>query len=185
MAMNSLAVLLAASAAGADLEQCALALAEFEAPQGRGQRLVLDARDGPFTLIDESYNANPASMRAALALLGAEDAPPLGRRVAALGDMLELGPEAERLHRELAEVVAANKVDVVFAAGPMMRGLFDALPREARGAWGETSAEIEGQLLNAIAAGDMVMVKGSNGSRMGRLVAAIESRFPPATKVQG
>ncbi len=177
MALNSLAVLLAAQASGLDLDEAARALADFDAPAGRGQRAQLFAPNGAFTLIDESYNANPASMRAAMALLGAAELPPLGRRIAAIGDMLELGPEAARLHRAIATDIEANKVDVVFAAGPMMKVLFDALPAERRGAWAETSAGIEAPLIEAIAAGDVVMVKGSNGSRMGPIVAALKSRF--------
>ena len=185
MAANSLAVLLTASAAGADIEAMARALGEFEAPTGRGQQSRLPAGAGLFTLIDESYNANPASMRAALAILGAADIPARGRRIAVLGDMLELGAESARLHVELAEAIAANRIDIVFAAGPAMRALRDALPAETRGAWADKSADIEDRVLDYIAAGDVVMVKGSNGSRMGPLVAAIKSRFAAEQGAEG
>lgn len=174
LAVNGLAVLLAAVCAGADLHASARALGAFEAPAGRGQRTGLAAAGGNFTLIDESYNANPASMRAALALLGEAAA---GRRVAVLGDMLELGPDAARLHAELSEAIAENRVDTVFAAGPLMRGLYDALPPGVRGAWKEKSDGLEDVLAEALGAGDVVMVKGSNGSRMGPVVAALKRRF--------
>ncbi len=133
--MNSLAaILLAAHAVGIDARHAADTLQHFKPPAGRGERLTLVSPRGPFTLIDESYNANPASMRAALALLG--DAPKaLGRRIAVLGDMLELGAEAPHLHRELAEEIERNQVEVVYAAGPLMKHLFDALPNDKRGAW--------------------------------------------------
>jgi UDP-N-acetylmuramoyl-tripeptide--D-alanyl-D-alanine ligase len=177
MAMNSLAVLLAAEAVGADVDAVARALGTFAAPAGRGQRVALQAAEGPFTLIDESYNANPTSMRAALEVLGSTPRPLFGRRIAVLGDMLELGPDSAEMHRGLADAIYANNVDVVFAAGPMMKGLFDALPPSSRGLWSEKSTGIETPLLDAIAAGDVVMVKGSNGSRMGPIVASIKANF--------
>jgi UDP-N-acetylmuramoyl-tripeptide--D-alanyl-D-alanine ligase len=177
IAMNSLAVLLAASAVDVDIRSAATALETFEAPAGRGARVPLHAADGPFTLIDESYNANPTSMRAALALLGEGEVPPPGRRVAVLGDMLELGPEAERLHAGLLPEIEANRVDMVFAAGPLMKHLFDELPPRLRGAWAPKSSELLDKLAPSIGAGDLVMVKGSNGSRMGPLVAALKEKF--------
>jgi UDP-N-acetylmuramoyl-tripeptide--D-alanyl-D-alanine ligase len=177
LAMNALAVLLAAEAAGADLHDMARALGEFDAPVGRGQRTQLRAADGPFTLIDESYNANPTSMRAAFALLGATAPSHAGRRIAVLGDMLELGPDAARMHRDLAPDIQANNIDLVFAAGPMMRGLFDALASNVRGGHADQSKDIESTLISTIRAGDVVMVKGSNGSRMGPIVAALKTKF--------
>jgi UDP-N-acetylmuramoyl-tripeptide--D-alanyl-D-alanine ligase len=114
-------------------------------------------------------------MRAAIALLAEEKA--AGRRIAALGDMLELGPESAALHRGLAEAIEANAVDLVFACGPMMRGLYDELPEGRRAAWRESAAELTDALGEAIGGGDVVMVKGSNGSRMGPLVAAFKERF--------
>ncbi len=177
LAMNALAVLLAAEAAGADIHAMARALGDFEAPVGRGQRTQLSAGDGPFTLIDESYNANPTSMRAALALLGAAEPSGEGRRIAVIGDMLELGPNAARMHRDLAPDVLAGKVDRVFAAGPMMKELFDALPDGVRGVHANQSKDIEAAVIETVRAGDVVMVKGSNGSRMGPIVAALKAKF--------
>ena len=165
--MNSLAVLAAASLAGADLALTALALAGFEPPGGRGQRIALELPGGDALLIDESYNANPASMRAALALLGQAGIGRSGRRIAVLGDMLELGPAGAELHRGLVDSVVAHDVDLVFCAGPLMRSLWDALPSERRGGYAESAAALEPQVLAAVTQGDAVMVKGSLGSKMG------------------
>jgi UDP-N-acetylmuramoyl-tripeptide--D-alanyl-D-alanine ligase len=184
MAMNSLAVLLAADAVGVDVREAAERLQSFRPPAGRGARSTLVSPSGPFTLIDESYNANPVSMRAALALLGDAPVPGCGRRIAVLGDMLELGAEAPALHRELAADVERNGVQVVYAAGPLMKHLFDALPREIQGVWRLSSADLEAALAETIAAGDVVMVKGSHGSRMGPVVEALKARFAPAAVVE-
>ena len=172
--LNSLAVLAAVSLAGADLALAALALAEIKPPTGRGARSTLDLPGGTALLIDESYNANPASMGAALALLGQAEIGPRGRRIAVLGDMLELGARGADLHRELSEPVQVSGVDLVFCCGPLMRALWEALPSERRGGYADNSAALESQLLAAIRPGDAVMVKGSLGSRMGLLVKAME-----------
>jgi UDP-N-acetylmuramoyl-tripeptide--D-alanyl-D-alanine ligase len=124
-------------------------------------------------LIDESYNANPASMRAALALLGQTP----GRRVAVLGDMLELGAAGVHLHRGLADAVAENGIDLVFCCGPLMRALWDALPPARRGGYADTSAALEPDVVSAIRPGDVLMVKGSLGSRMAPIVKAIQRQY--------
>jgi UDP-N-acetylmuramoyl-tripeptide--D-alanyl-D-alanine ligase len=177
--VNSLAALAAASLAGADLALAALALANLKPPTGRGARTSLDVPGGAALLIDESYNANPASMRASLALLGQAPLGPRGRRIAALGDMLELGPRGAALHRELVEAVLAHRVDLVFCCGPLMGALWEALPSERRGGYAENSQALEGQLIGAVRAGDAMMVKGSLGSRMGLLVRALQTHFAP------
>lgn len=179
-AMNSLIVLLTAHCFGCSIEEAAARLADFTAPAGRGAQAKLPAKDGDFLLIDEAYNANPASMRAALSVLGDAPLGPGGRRIAALGDMLELGDHAQRLHEELAEPILLNGVDLVFAAGPMMKALFDKLPAEKQGLWAPAAADIERALIGEIRAGDAVMVKGSNGSRMGPIVAAIRKHAADA-----
>ncbi|TAK49099.1 MAG: UDP-N-acetylmuramoylalanyl-D-glutamyl-2,6-diaminopimelate--D-alanyl-D-alanine ligase [Xanthobacteraceae bacterium] len=178
MVMNSLAVLAAATLAGADLALCALALARLTPPPGRGARLALNVAGGAALLIDESYNANPASMRAALAVLGQAPMDRRGRRIAVLGDMLELGPKGPDLHRGLAEAVEANGVDLVFCCGPLMRNLWEALPSSRRGGYAEDSTRLEPDVVAAVHAGDAVMVKGSLGSRMKLIVSALERRFP-------
>ncbi|MDR3373600.1 MAG: UDP-N-acetylmuramoylalanyl-D-glutamyl-2,6-diaminopimelate--D-alanyl-D-alanine ligase [Ancalomicrobiaceae bacterium] len=178
VAINSLAVLTAATLLGADLALAALALAQLVAPQGRGSQHTLAIGHGSFTLIDESYNANPASMRAAIDLLGQSPVGLRGRRIAVLGDMLELGEAGPRLHAELAERLSRARVDRVYCAGSLMRSLWHAIPIEVRGAHAETAAELKPVILQALAPGDVVMVKGSNGSRMGQLVEAIKKKFP-------
>ena len=177
---NSLGVLAAASLLGADLALAALALADLRAPVGRGERLTLALPGGDVLLIDESYNANPTSVRAALALLGQVPMRGLGRRIAVLGDMLELGPEGAALHADLAEAVVGNAVDLVYCAGPLMKSLWDALPSERRGGYAENAAALEPQILGAVAADDAVMVKGSLGSRMGPIVKALKRRATQA-----
>ena len=99
-------------------------------------------------------------MRAALALLGQAPLGTFGRRIAVLGDMLELGPQGAELHRSLADAVIANAVDVVFCSGPLMRALWEALPSERRGGYAEESASLEAEVLGAVGAGDAIMVKG-------------------------
>jgi UDP-N-acetylmuramoyl-tripeptide--D-alanyl-D-alanine ligase len=177
MAENALGALLAADALGADLETCASALAGFSAQKGRGARISIAAPDGAATIIDESYNANPASMRAALKLLGAAKLGPNGRRIAVIGDMLELGPDGASMHAELAADLEANRVDLLFGAGPLTRALYDAAPASMRAAWAERSGELTEEIAEALRGGDVVMVKGSNASRMGPLVAALRDRF--------
>jgi len=179
VALNSLAVLAAAALVDADLAVCALALVKLAAPVGRGRRASLFMRDGSALLIDESYNANPASMRAALALLGQAPVMGEGRRIAVLGDMLELGTQGLELHRALVDPILANAVDLVYGAGPLTQALWEALPSERRGGYAETAAALEPQVVAAIRAGDAVMVKGSLGSRMGPLVKALERHFAP------
>ena len=174
---NSLAVLAAVAVLGGDLARAALALATLSPPRGRGSRLRLAVRGGDATLIDESYNANPASMGAAIALLGQTAPGRGGRRIAVLGDMRELGDDAPAMHAALAEPLAEAGVDRVFLAGPLMAALWKALPKRARGAHGAVAADIEAALLDEIAPGDVVMVKGSNASRMGALVDSIRARF--------
>ncbi len=175
LAVNSLAVLLTALAFGLGLETAASALAAFEVPAGRGRRLVLRAKDGPFTVIDESYNANPASTQAALVLAGT--LPATGRRIAVLGDMLELGARGPALHAGLAPIVAQTQIDLVFAAGPLMKNLFDAIPQTVQGAWQANASDLEPIVTAGVRAGDLILVKGSNASRMHAIVEALKSRY--------
>jgi UDP-N-acetylmuramoyl-tripeptide--D-alanyl-D-alanine ligase len=180
--LNSLGVLAAVALVGADLALAALALAELKPATGRGSRMTLDVPGGTVLLIDESYNANPASMRAALALLGQANIGPRGRRIAVLGDMLELGPLGADLHRGLTEPVLDHGADLVFCCGPLMHALWEALPSGRRGGYAETSVALEPQVLAAIQPGDTVMIKGSLGSRMGPIVKALETRFHRAAR---
>jgi len=176
IAMNMLAVLAGVQALGADVGAACEDLRELTPSQGRGARIALHPPGGKALLIDESYNANPASMRAMLANLALLSPERGGRRVAVLGDMLELGREAPRFHAELAEPIAQAAVDLVHASGPMMRHLYEALPSSRRGHYATTSAELEPVVVEALQAGDIVAVKGSLGSRMGRIVQALRTR---------
>jgi len=176
--LNSLAVLAAVVLVGADLALAALALVNLKPAAGRGVRARLRLPGGSALLIDESYNANPASMAAAIALLGQAPVEKSGRRIAVLGDMLELGPAGPELHRGLAGPLAAADVDLVFCSGPLMRSLWEALPSSRRGGYAETAAALEPAVLDAIRDGDAVMVKGSLGSKMGPIVKALERQFP-------
>jgi UDP-N-acetylmuramoyl-tripeptide--D-alanyl-D-alanine ligase len=176
---NSLGVLATLNALGVDAMRCLPGLARVSAPVGRGARTLLDAPDGQILLIDESYNANPASVRAALAAMATTPREAFARRIAVLGDMLELGEAAPDLHRALKEAVEASGVDLVLACGPMMRHLFDDLARAQQGGWAPSSTELVPLLLEAVRAGDVVMIKGSLGTRMAPLVEAMVARFGP------
>jgi UDP-N-acetylmuramoyl-tripeptide--D-alanyl-D-alanine ligase len=177
LVQNSLAVLAAAKLAGADLAAAAAALDALRAQAGRGGRTIFSREDGAVAIIDESYNANPASMRAAIATLGLTPRHEFKRRVAVLGDMLELGIQAPKLHQELAEVVDGAGVDVVFACGELMGSLYEALPKSRRGAYAKNAEELAPMLAAGVGPGDVIMVKGSLGSRMGPLVEVLKRRF--------
>jgi len=171
--LNSLAVLAAAKVVGVDLAAAARALTGWAPAAGRGTRVTIEVPGGTALLIDESYNANPTSMRAALALLGQAPTGPSGRRIAVLGDMLELGPTGAELHRTLAEAVRQNGVDLVFCAGPLMQSLWQALPSERRGGYAESAGSLQADVIAAVRGGDAVMIKGSLGSKMGPIVKAL------------
>ena len=181
LALNSLAALLIAVAFDLDVAEAAQTLINFRPPSGRGQRELIETKAGIFALIDESYNANPTSMRAALEQLAVTDIAPGGRRIVVLGDMLELGPEGIKLHADLAQDLIAAKVDLLFTAGSLMSHLFYAAPEEMRAAHRRTAQELEEAVLSAILPGDTVMIKGSNGSRMSRIVSAVKRSFNPTT----
>lgn len=172
MAMNAVAALATAAALGADPVAGAKALEQFAAVTGRGTREAIDLPGGEALLLDESYNASAASIRAALAVLKLQ---PAKRRIAVLGDMLELGDFAAAEHAGLAEAVSRS-ADLVFACGPMMRHMFEALPPASRGAYVETSADLAQMLADALAPGDAVLVKGSLGSQMKLVVSALRKQ---------
>ena len=180
MALNALAVLGAVKLCGADLAAAAVALSDFAPGKGRGMRLRFPLGAGAVTLIDESYNANPASMRAALALLARAEIGPGGRRIAVLGDMLELGNSSNALHRALAKDMDAAGVDSLYACGSGMSELVPALADRIMVLHRAQSAELVEPLAKALRAGDVVMIKGSLGSRMGVVVEALRERLTAA-----
>ena len=182
MALNSLSVLAAVKLAGADLARAALALAHAQPAKGRGGQEILALGRGDVLLLDESYNANPESMAAAFALLAMAAKSRKGRRIAVLGDMLELGQFSAELHRGLAKALDEAGIDRLYAAGPMMRQLWDVVPAHKRGAHAEASTQLVETLQADLAAGDSVVVKGSLGSRMGPVVDALRKKFPAVKK---
>ena len=179
MAMNSLAVFATAKLAGADLARAALALAEAAPAKGRGVQERLRGEAGEILLIDESYNANPASVVAALGLLTQAKPGKNGRRIAALGDMLELGEFGPGLHAGLANTIDGQLLDRLYAAGPLMAHLWPAVAPSRRGAYAENSAELAKVLVPDLRDGDVIMVKGSLGSKMAVVVEAIKNSFKP------
>jgi len=179
---NSLAVLAAVKALGGDLGLAGLALGVLSPPTGRGNRHTVNLPAGSFTVIDESYNANPASMQAAIATLGESPIVRGARRIAVLGDMLEMGDDAATFHRDLAKPIAAAKVDLVFCAGTNMRALAQALPQARLGGYTGNAAELIAQVAQAVRPGDVVMIKGSYGSRMGPIVEALRMLGQPAPR---
>ena len=168
--------------------RAALALARWVPPSGRGERrqvaLGPDGVDGDFILVDESYNANPTSTAAALSVLAAANR--RGRRLAFLGDMLELGPQEEAFHKGLADLQEIDAIDRIHCCGPRMKALYGALPRDKRGVWAKDSADLADAVPRLVAAGDVCMVKGSLGARMARVVKALEAlgdvRQPPGNE---
>jgi UDP-N-acetylmuramoyl-tripeptide--D-alanyl-D-alanine ligase len=182
-AVNALAVLAAVGEVGADRARAIVALSAWEPTDGRGkrERIVLDPANEHLTvdLIDDAFNANPSSMAAALDVLGT--AVPMdglgrvskGRRIAVLGDMLELGPDEARLHAGIALHPAMADVAVVHCVGERMRHLWTALPETRRGQWAETAEKLAARAHQLVDAGDVVLVKGSKGSRVSLVVDAI------------
>jgi UDP-N-acetylmuramoyl-tripeptide--D-alanyl-D-alanine ligase len=184
--LNSLAVLLMLESLHVDVDVSLAALAAFEPLAGRGAERTVAAPDGPFVLIDDSYNANPVSLQAALNTLGAR--PAQGRRIAVLTDMLELGPDTERFHAEGADMAVDAGVDLVFAAGPLMKFLWDALPPTRRGGYAQTAGALAPQVVEAVRPGDVVMVKGSNGSKasvVAQALAALDAASSPTRQDPG
>ncbi|TPW01772.1 MAG: UDP-N-acetylmuramoyl-tripeptide--D-alanyl-D-alanine ligase [bacterium] len=172
--LNSLCVLLMLDALDVPLDTGLAALSEFQPLAGRGQTLTVHAPGGDFTLIDESYNANPLSMAAGFRSLGARPLPATGgRRVVVLTDMLELGDQSEALHEGLSGPIDAAGLDLVHAAGPEMKRLYDDLPGSRQGLWRETAAELAAEAAMLVGKGDIVMVKGSNGSKASLVAKAL------------
>ncbi|MDQ0561389.1 UDP-N-acetylmuramoyl-tripeptide--D-alanyl-D-alanine ligase [Rhizobium mesoamericanum] len=184
IAENALAALGVVKIVGADMQQAIGALATLQPEKGRGRRHRLAIDRSTFTVIDESYNANPASMRAAIAVLASAVPAGAGRRVAVLGDMLEMGDYAQKVHSDLAGPLLAAGIEHVWLAGPEMVALKESLPESVQVIHYETTEELADYVLNAVAAGDVLMVKSSLGLGFGKIVAALLDKFPPFADTQ-
>ncbi len=175
--MNLIGALAAFQLVGGDLSQAASAIRDLEPPQGRGVRGELNLPGGAALLIDESYNANPASMRVALENLSQYQGATHLRRIAVIGDMLELGDLSRGYHEELAQMINDLKIEKVFAAGEMMQHMFNKLESGKQGGFMASSEGLEEMVEKNLLQGDVVMVKGSLGSDMGRVVKHLQARF--------
>jgi len=171
-AMNALAAIAAAQVAGASLSKIIQALSDWKAPAGRGERQLIKFSSGCIELIDESYNANPASMAAALEVLANSET--LGSKIAVLGEMGELGSEELSYHVKLASLDVITHIDIFHLVGPMMQSMYEALPIEKRGLWVETTDELVLQIRSLLSVNDIVMVKGSNYTRVSKIVEVIK-----------
>ncbi len=171
--LNSIAALAVVEALGADVVKAAATLGEVKASPGRGARRRLKFGSGTVEFLDESYNANPASVRAMLAVLARTAPAPGGRRLLALGDMRELGEYADGLHAGLADAVAASGAAQVFLCGPHMQALWQRLAAAQKGAYRPDSAALAGEVATALRAGDVIAIKGSLGSKMKNVVDAV------------
>ena len=185
LAQNGLGVLAAVEAAGGDIALASMALANWQPPSGRGSQSIIDLGrahvDGAITLIDESYNANPTSMEAALNGLSLSEPQDgvgrvsKGRRIAIIGDMLELGPQEIAKHSELAHLKALKKIDQIHTVGPLMEALHKTLPEAKRGRHFASNSDIAADVSHLLDAGDVVMVKASLGTGLGKVVDAIQA----------
>lgn len=175
-AMNALAALAAIDAIGADPARAARDMNTWTPPSGRGTRETVTLPQGRITLIDDAYNANPTSMAAALDVLAATVPESAGRRVAVLGDMLELGPTEAALHADLAELPVMESIDRVFCVGPRMESLYGALPDHRRAGQFPDAASAVASIPARLAPGDVIMIKGSLGSHVSKLVTALRQQ---------
>lgn len=175
-AMNALAALGAALGVGAPLGPCLKALANFQAGDGRGAQQEIDLPEGrgSIILLDESYNANPASMAAALSLLGSLQPKSSGKRIAVLGEMLELGADGNKLHAGISTHLAQAKVEKLYASGALMQALWNAVPGNVQGAFTDDPQTLAKKLIDDLHDGDIIMVKGSNASKVSLVAQALK-----------
>lgn len=181
--MNSLGALTVVKAAGGDIQKAADALKNAEPVTGRGNRYYVTLPEGEaaITIIDDSYNANPASMQAAFKVFEMVEPGAGGRRIAVLGDMLELGKDGPRLHAELANPLLRAKTDLLYCCGPLMDALYQSLPEDWRGFHAKDSKALADQLTLDVKPGDVLLIKGSAGSKMGYIIQALQNLQSPQT----
>jgi len=168
---NAAAAVAAALFCGVEGADAVAALAALAPLPGRGGAVQIQVSDGQATLLDDAYNANPVSMAAALETLGAW---PAKRRIAVLGDMLELGGEARQYHEALAWNLQQAGIDQVYCTGPLMKGLFYSLPKKRQGGWFENIEDLQDSLHKIVIPGDVLLLKGSNGSRIHQIASALK-----------
>ncbi len=175
IALNSLAVLTAVKVLDGSINKAADALRNSEPIEGRGNRIEVTIVKGepPITIIDESYNANPASMRAAFKVFEMVKPKGEGRRVAVLGDMLELGKHGPKMHMDLANPLLKVQADLVFCCGPLMEALFNVIPPDWQGGYKDNSHELASIVTEAVKPGDVILIKGSNGCKMSYILQAL------------
>lgn len=176
IALNSLSVFAAVKAIGADLDAAVRAMKKAETVNGRGNRISVTIKEGepPVTIIDETYNANPSSMRAAFNVFELTEPEGEGRRVAVLGDMLELGKNGPQMHVDLANPLLRAKVDKVFCCGPLMEALYNTLPEPWQGGWVKDSVTLAKLVVENIKPGDVVLVKASNGMKTSYVIHELQ-----------
>ncbi|PPR77725.1 MAG: hypothetical protein CFH01_01396, partial [Alphaproteobacteria bacterium MarineAlpha2_Bin1] len=174
---NCLSVLAMVQAVGGDISLASLSFSKMKLPTGRGNRVILYTSDGEVELIDESYNASPASMKAALHLLGQSKLKDNGRRIAVLGDMLELGGESISFHEELSDHIENACVDMVFCSGELMKSLYKVLPEGIYKEWKGQSCELTPSIKSKLRSGDILMIKGSFGSKMSLVVNDLKENY--------
>ena len=176
-ALNSVGVLAVVYALGLDIQHAAKCFKSISTPVGRGGQKNISVTTGEtFCLVDESYNASPVAMKSAFSVLKSMKPGPGGRKIIVIGDMLELGKDALKLHLELINDLLAAKPDIVFTVGKLMFELHKLLPIGVFGAHGDKSTDVADQIANLIRAGDLVFVKGSLGTNMAPIIAAINSK---------
>ena len=175
-AINSIAVLAAVDLVGGDVRRAAFKLRDMVGIKGRGDCKKVYVMGGEALLIDESYNASPASMEAAINVLGEYIPKRGGRRIAVLGDMLELGEDSADFHEALIKPLQLNNIDLVFMTGVWMAVLWEILPKKNRGAWSESACKLSPIVSSSIRADDVVMIKGSQGSKTGIIVSNLENQ---------
>ncbi|MDA8637686.1 UDP-N-acetylmuramoyl-tripeptide--D-alanyl-D-alanine ligase [Rhodospirillales bacterium] len=174
-AINTLGVLAAVASLGADLDAAAQAFITVKPPKGRGRAHTIKSEDGLFTIIDETYNASPVAVRAAMNVLKSITPGRGGRRVVVLGDMLELGDDVEKEHMSLVNDITAHDFDLVFACGQHMPGILAGLPDDMRGGSADNSDDLAGLVTKRVRSGDLVLIKGSFGSQMGKVIDRLKA----------
>ncbi len=172
---NALGVLACVDAVGADVARAVHDLASYTPIYGRGKIHTFNIKNGTFKVLDETYNASPQAMAAALATLA--NLQPFGRRIAVLGDMFELGEHTPALHEALKNPLQAHKIDAVYLAGTAMAGLKATLPNTLPCVHAADAASLLPALLADLQAGDMLMIKGSAGMKMSVILQELKDRF--------